>query len=289
MSTQRATAADLAIARVAAKQHGVIALEQLRSIGVDSNATAYRLRIGRLHRVHRGVYAVGHSKLSDQGRWMAAVLACGPRAVLSHRSAAALWRMLAPRAGPVDITVPSASGRAKRTGIRLRRTASLTQQETTRRTNIPVTSPARTLADLRSASVDDLNRARRQAKVHGYPIHAIASTPIDLTRSELERRFLRLCTRRRLPSPEVNVRVGDYVVDFLWRRSRLIVETDGYRYHSGRAAFDQDHRRQAHLIAAGYEVLRFTWSQVVDDPSEVATAVRARLTPTLTQPEPATR
>ena len=105
----------------------------------------------------------------------------------------------------------------------------------------------------------------------------------DLTRSELENRFLQLCRRHRLPSPEVNASVGDYVVDFLWRRSGLIVETDGYRYHSGRAAFEHDRARDASLAAAGHEVLRFSWRQIDRTPDVVIATVRARLTPTLPQ------
>ena len=135
----------------------------------------------------------------------------------------------------------------------------------------------------------ELSRARRQAEVLGYPLGDAATIEPDLTRSELERRFLQLCRRHRLPSPEVNARVGDHVVDFVWRRSGLIVETDGYRYHRGRATFEHDHARQARLVAAGYEVLRFTWRQLIDDPTEVVAAVRARLTPTLTQPQFAPR
>jgi very-short-patch-repair endonuclease len=157
---------------------------------------------------------------------------------------------------------------------------------TTLREGIPVTSPARTLLDLRGCvDVAELGRARRQAEVLGYRLDDAASIEPDLTRSELERRFLRLCRRHRLPSPEVNARIGDHVVDFLWSRSGLIVETDGYRYHSGRAAFEHDHRRQAQLVAAGFQVLRFTWSQVVEEPEQVAAVLRGRLGQvSLTQP-----
>jgi len=157
---------------------------------------------------------------------------------------------------------------------------------TTLREGIPVTNPTRTLLDLRGCvDAAELGRARRQAEVLGYRLDEAASIESDLTRSELERRFLRLCRRHRLPSPEVNARLGDHVVDFLWRRSGLIVETDGYRYHSGRAAFEHDHRRQARLAAAGYEVLRFTWRQVLDDPKEIAAILRSRIGQApLTQP-----
>ena len=285
MSKESANAAEVALARVARNQHGVVTLAQLRAAGVNSQAITYRIRAGRLHRVHRGVYAVGHDRLSDKGRWMAAVLACGPGAVLSHRSAAALWRLLPSSHPATDVTIRSGGGRKRRTGIRIHRSASLTPRLTTLRDGIPVTTPARTLLDLRRCvAPEQLGRARRQAEVLGYPLGDASAIEPDLTRSDLERRFLGLCHRNRLPSPEVNARVGDHVVDFLWRHARLIVETDGYRYHSGRAAFEHDRARDASLAAAGYEVIRFSWRQIDRAPDVVIATVRARLTPALTQP-----
>jgi very-short-patch-repair endonuclease len=282
MSKKVATHVDLLIARVAANQHGVTTVAQLLALGLNHAAISHRVRHGRLHRLHRGVYAVGHSRLSNEGRWTAAVLACGPGAVFSHHAAAALWRLLPSRRGLVDVTVPGNAGRKKRRDIRLHRSTTLTQRETTRRLAIPVTSPARTLLDLRRvATPEELGRARRQADVFGYPLEDAAGIAAEPTRSELERRFLQLCRRHSLPRPLVNARVGDYVADFLSPWASLIVETDGYRYHCGRAAFEHDHARQARLIAHGYEVLRFTWRQVVDEPEEVIAALRARLTPTL--------
>ena len=209
MSKELAKAPDLAIARVAANQRGVIALEQLRAIGVDSPAITYRVQLGRLHRVHRGVYAVGHARLSNEGIWMAAVLACGPGAALSHHAAATLWLMLPPHTRPVEVTVPGVGGRAKRKGIRLHRSSTLTQQETTLRRGIPVTTPSRTLIDLRScATPEDLSKAQRQAEFRGYRIDDAELGEPDQTRSELERRFLRMCHTAPLPSPEVNVPIG---------------------------------------------------------------------------------
>jgi hypothetical protein len=282
MFTQRAHDAERRVARLAASQHGVVSLDQLRAIGISAETARQRMRRGRLHRVHRGVYAVGHPRLSSEGRWMAAVLACGTGAALSHRSAAELWRMLAPRTGPVDVTVPHRSGRSRRHGIRLHRRASLTQPETTRRVGIPVTSPVRTLTDLRScATPDELNRAHRQAEFLGYRTEAPDPKPIEFARNELERRFLRLCQLHHLPAPLVNAPLLGYKVDFLWPQPRLVVETDGYEAHSGRASFEYDRRRAAQLVAAGYEVIRFTWRQVIDEPTGVIAALRARLTPSL--------
>jgi len=248
MSKERARSVDSLIARVAASQYGVITLEQLRASGVDSDAISYRLRIGRLYRRHRGIYAVGHPSLSDEGLWMAAVLACGPGAVLSHRPAAVLWRLLSRARGPVDVTVRGDGGRRPRQGIRLHRSATLTQQETTRRLNIPVTNPARTLTDLRGCvSPDEWSRARRQAEFFGYQVDAAIPKSTEMTRSELERHFLRLCLRHHLPAPLVNAPLCGYEVDFLWSGAKLVVETDGYDAHSGRESFEYDHRRQAKL------------------------------------------
>jgi very-short-patch-repair endonuclease len=225
---------------------------------------------------------VGHAAETNESRWMGAVLACGDGAVLSHRAAAALWRLLPPSRGPIDVTVPRGGGRKNRRGIRIHRSSALTQLQTTRRASIPVTTPARTLLDLRRCvPADVLGRARRQAEVLGFRLDDAVEIEPELTRSELERRFLRLCHDAHLPSPEINAPVGGYVVDFLWRRRGVVVETDGYRYHRGRAAFEHDHRRQAHLVAAGHEVLRFTWRQIADEPEAVVAAVRARLTPAL--------
>jgi very-short-patch-repair endonuclease len=278
MRQQSAIAPERTLARVAANQHGVVSLEQLRAIGFSQEAVSRRVRAGRLHRLYRGVYAVGHTRLSDEGRWKAAVLACGPGAALSHRAAAAHWRMLPAPRGPVDVTVPGHGGRKQRKGIRLHRSSSLYLAQTTLRTGIPVTTPARTLADLRRcATADELATARRQAEVRGYRLDEQDGDQPDLTRTELERRFLRLCLRYGLPRPEVNVKILNYVVDFLWRDLSLIVETDSYRYRGGRAAFEYDYRRQARLIAAGFDVLRFTWNQVVGEPVEVVAALGVRL------------
>lgn len=184
--------------------------------GISPDAAIARTRTGRLHRVHRGVYAVGHEGLSDRGLRMAAVLAIGPRAVLSHRPAAALWGLLPPAGGAVDVTVPSAGGRRRRRGIRTHRSASLAAGDIARRDRIPVTTPARTLRDLRpQVAPQQLDRALRKASYLGYRVEDLPE-PAP-TRSELERRFLSLCRRRRIREPEVNVAVAGFVVDFLWR------------------------------------------------------------------------
>lgn len=209
---------------------------------------------------------------------MAAVLAHGEGAVLSHRSAAELWRLFAPREGAVDVTVPSSGGRRRRPGIRLHRSPSLPIAATTRLRGIAVTTPARTIADLRRAvTADELRLAIRQAEFLGLDLGNEGGVELDLTRSPLERRFLRMCRRHRLPKPEVNTKIGFREVDFLWRDRRLIVETDGYGSHRGRVAFEDDRAKDVELKLLGYEVVRFTWRQVTDEPKAVATKLRALL------------
>jgi very-short-patch-repair endonuclease len=207
---------------------------------------------------------------------MAAALACGEGAAVSHRSAAELWRLLKPTEGPIDISVPGDAGRARRVGIRLHRRAALQPEAVTRRYGIPVTKLAQTIADLRGCSSEkELRRAIRQAGVRGLPLGPEIDR--DPTRSDLERGFLRLCRQHGLPVPEVNVRIGRHEVDFLWREARLVVETDGYRYHRGRQAFEDDRARDLDLRDRGYDVLRVSYRQVTTEPRRVAAAVRTAL------------
>jgi very-short-patch-repair endonuclease len=209
---------------------------------------------------------------------MAAVLACGNHALLSHRSAAELWGLLSPREGHVHVTVPGRGGRKKRAGIRLHRSPSLRRSATTRRKGIAVTRPARTLADLRRvATTDELRRAIRQAEFLGFDVGEEARREPVLTRSPLKRRFLRMCRRHRLPAPEVNVQIGKFEVDFLWRDRKLIVETDGYDAHRGREAFEADRAQDAELRVLGFNVVRFTYRQVHDRWSWVERTVHALL------------
>lgn len=203
---------------------------------------------------------------------MAAVLACGEGAVLSHHSAAVLWRLLDPADGPVHVSIQTAAGRHRRQGIRLHRRTSLDRRSVTQRRGIPVTAPAQTIADLKGmVTPARLRRALRQAEVLGYP------TGLDVaperTRSELEDLFLRLCRRHGIPTPEVNVRIAGREVDFLWRPQRVVAETDGYRYHRGSVAFEDDHDRDLDLRAAGYDIVRLTYRQVSANPARVAASI----------------
>jgi very-short-patch-repair endonuclease len=276
MSDPRATP-DLLVARIAARQHGVVSIAQIQAAGLDKHQVLHRVRTARLHRIHRGVFAVGHSHLPKEGRWMAATLAGGDAAVLSHRSAASLWALLPNHeTSDTEISVPGDGGRKRRAGIRLHRCPSLLPEQVTRHLGIPVTTPSRTIADLRGAvSPQELRRARRQAEVLGLPLGSSAGP--DGTRSELEFLFLDLCRKHRLPTPEVNIRISSLLVDFAWRDRQLIVETDGYKYHRGRIAFEGDRARDLKLRALGYDVIRLTYRQVMDRPEEVVAALRMGL------------
>jgi very-short-patch-repair endonuclease len=246
---------DRLLARIAARQHGVISAGQLHEAGIGDQGISKRTKAGRLHRLHRGVYAVGHPRLSFEGTCMAAVLALGEGAAVSHKTAAALWGMLKPADGPIHVSVPGDGGRRKRRDITIHRSHTLIADLVTRRNGIAVTKPARTLHDLHRISPQPVfRRALRRA----LDLRLVGSTDVrrepDLTRSELERIFLRLCRRHRLPQPEVNARLGPHEVDFLWRRHRVVVETDGFRHHGDRTAFEADRARDAHLQSLGFRV-----------------------------------
>ncbi len=207
---------------------------------------------------------------------MAAVLASGDGTVLSHMSAAALWGLLKPIDGPVDVSVPTRAGRRKRLGIRVHRSASLSPGQLTRRLHIPVTTPARTIEDLQGEAPPHLvRRATRQAEMAKYRLGPRVKG--DRTRSDLERDFLTLCRRHGIPAPEVNVKVGRWTVDFLWREQRIAVETDFYDYHRGRVAFQDDRARELGLRRHRLAVHRFSEEQVNDEPEEVAADLRDAL------------
>jgi very-short-patch-repair endonuclease len=294
------------IAGFAERQHGVIATAQLYWLGLTETQVRTRAANGTLHRVHRGVYAVGHRALTRKSFWMAAVLACGRGAILSHGDAAELWEMRRPSSGgangsPIDVAVPSGGAGRTRRGLTVHRLRTLRDEETTTEDGIPVTSPARTLLDLATAlprrqlerAIDEADRLRRcneqdligilAAHEHqpGAGVlravlgqHRVGSTA---TRSELEERFLALCLKRRLPPPAVNVPVLDYVVDFLWQEVDLVVEVDGRATHGTRRAFQADRDRDGRLAVAGYRVLRFTWWDVTRRPAVVADRIRRML------------
>jgi very-short-patch-repair endonuclease len=289
---------DRAVGALAERQHGVVSRRQLLELGVGADAIDPRLRLKRLCPIHRGVYTIGHRLLSQDGRWMAAVLACGPNAVLSHRAAAALWGM---RAGVwVEVTV--ADGRRARGGIQVHRAVLPPDERTTHR-GIPTTTVPRTLLDL-SAVVGKrhLRSALREAEhlrltdplsLHDlsarYPrrpglrairaLLAEASIGARIIRSELEERFQEFLIRAGLPLPQTNAVVEGYEVDCVWPEQRLIVELDGHASHSPAHAFELDRARDRRLEAAGWRVIRITWRQLEQEPELVEADLRRLLQP----------
>lgn len=293
---------DATIRELAARQHGVVAREQLVRAGVPDHKIEYRLKTGRLQRLYRAVYRVG-PVAGAREREMAAVLACGETAVLSHDSAAATWE-LAPAQGDGAAVHVSVQGgcRAPGRGVRVHRVGPLATDEITRLDGIPITTPARTLLDLaahanegaleralaradRAGAVDreSIERllARRPRRPGARRLAALlAGTRPALTRSEAEARFLALIRKARLREPEANVVVRGYEVDLLWRAERLVVEIDGYAFHSSRAAFEADRRRDSALAASGFRVVRVTWAQLSNEPEALLARIAQALVTT---------
>jgi very-short-patch-repair endonuclease len=272
----------------------VVSAAQLHELGLTRDAIRRRREAGRLHPLHAGVYAVGHSAVGGHGRWLAAVLACGPDAVLSHRSAAELWGLLLVTGRTADVTVPR--GRRASAAINLHWPRQLEHADRVVRDGIPVTAVARTLLDLAAmlsprqleGAFDEADRLglidrarlgalcgrRGQRGVREFRRLAARLLPATVqTRSALEYRFLTLCRDRGLPEPEANARVAGLEVDVLWRSRRLVVELDGHAYHRGHAAFERDRLRDATLQAAGHRVIRVTHRRLEEDPEAVMATV----------------
>jgi very-short-patch-repair endonuclease len=299
---------DRAIGGLAERQHGVVSRAQLSELGLGDGAIEHRMRLGRLRPVHRGVYTIGHRLLTQDGRWMAAVLTYGPHAVLSHRAAAALWGM---RGGArVEVTLPG--GRRGRDGIQVHRSVLPADERTTHR-GIPTTTVPRTLLDL-SAVVTKrhLRGALREAEhlrlsdplslhdliarnPHRPGLKAIkallaeASVGARIIRSELEERFQDFLVRAGLPLPQTNVVIEGYEVDCVWREQRLIVELDGHASHSPTHAFELDRARDRRLEAAGWRVIRITWRQLEQEAELVEADLRRLLQPDQSRTAPLPR
>jgi very-short-patch-repair endonuclease len=272
------------LADLAARQWGVVTRAQLTALGVGDSGVRDWVQSGRLHRLYRGVYAVGHDRLRSEGRRLAAVLACGPGAVLSHRDAAALWDLRQSHSAYIDVTVPSRNGRRRQHGIRLHRTSRLRPEEVTVRDGIPVTTVARTLLDLADVlqgqalrrviteaeylnrfdltaidAVVENNPGRRGAK-----LLAAAGARRHRTRSKLEDRFLAFLERHRVEEPQTGVWIEGYEADFVWTRAGLVVELDGFAAHKTRSTFNADRLRDRRLWKAGFRTMRLT-DQALDD------------------------
>ena len=298
MTTQSASPpVELRLGAIADRQYGLITRAQLLDIGVGRQGIVERVRSKRLRRRYRGVYSVGHAVLRREAHWLAAVLACGPGAVLSHRSGGALWEIAADSATIIDVTVPTQNGRRPPKGIRIHRSGRLSPTEVTVHQGIPVTTVARTLLDYADvASRQSLKRAidesdRRQlfdlnalhAVVQGNPgrkgarLPALAQQPPEPTQSALEERFLRFVERHGLPRPLVGVDLSEYTADFLWPHAKLIVETDGLHAHGTRTAFEHDRRRDRRLLEAGYRTIRLTSGALEREGPAVARQLRSLL------------
>ncbi|MFW5947428.1 MAG: type IV toxin-antitoxin system AbiEi family antitoxin domain-containing protein [Gemmatimonadota bacterium] len=283
------TKADQTIGALAARQHGVVTRRQLIDVGLSPSAVDRRVKQRWLHPLHRGVYAVGPIR-SPRTKEVAAVMACGPSAVVSHRSAAALWGLV-PGDPSADVEVIVPRGDRRRPGIRIRYIRTLRTDEVTRLDGIRVTRPARTLLDLAACSRPrQLERAtaeafarnlttparlrsvlRRHPRTAGIAkLRSLVEGEAPLrTRSEAEEQFLALVRKSQLSRPQSNVSVCGYEVDFLWRPERLVVEVDGRGPHSSPRAFERDRRRDAELTAAGMRVVRVTWRQITEEPLAV--------------------
>lgn len=292
-------AVEAGVAALGAKQHAVFSALQLRELGLTTRAAQKRAKAARLHRIHRGVYSlVPRALLTREGHWMAAVLACGPGAVLSHRTAAALHGLRPTQRTNIDVTVSHRAGR-KRAGIDVHRSTTLAPADTTIVNGIPCTTVARTMFDLAGVvgrrsleraydqaeilEVFDLRAlekqiARNSSRAAARAVrsvlneHYVGSTP---TQSELEEGMLAISRRLGLPDPLINhwIDLGDggpmICADFAWPEQRVIVETDGRKFHGTQQARERDPLRDQRAIAAGWRPLRVTWRQVMRRPQEL--------------------
>lgn len=297
MGTQSGT--DRVIGELAARQWGVVTRRQLLDAGLSRRPVADRVRSGHLLPLHPGVYAVGHARLRREGHWLAAVLAVGPGATLSHRDAAGLHDLRAANHARIDV---STTGKAKSSPrIAVHRTRVLDAQDVTAVRGIPVTTVARTLLDLAGVVPHDhLTRAIKEAERRGvFDLHAVDAAMARTrgrrgpghrrlnaalaerralehhpTRAPLEDALLRLLRDHGLPLPATNAHVEGFEVDAVWRAQRVVVELDGWQDHGTRRAFEQDRERDAVLMAAGWRVIRVTRRRVRERPDHVLSTLR---------------
>lgn len=288
---------DASLAALAGRQYGVVTRAQLRRLGVGETGIDERVRTKRLHRLHRGVYSVGHRALRSEAYRMAAVLACGPGAVLSHAAAGAHLQIRPSSATRIDVTVPARSGRRSQPGIRLHRSGNLEPEDTTTLDAIPTTTVARTLLDLADVLGDQaLKRAIDEAEYRrlfdltaltavvernpgrsGARLLKAVGGPAELTRSVLEDRFLEVVRRRGLPAPRVNAWIDGYEVDFYWPEADLVGEIDGFAAHGTRKRFESDRLRDRRVARKGLQTMRLTANAVSYDEDAIAADLDAAL------------
>jgi hypothetical protein len=286
---------ELAISALAQRQHGHVTRAQLIGLGFGAGAIAYRIRVRRLIPVRAGVYAVGHIPTTPVARAGGAVLACGSGAALSHGSAATLWGIAKRWTFPLEVTV---AAKRRPRNIRVHCSPALTRKDIRWHLGIRVTSPARTLLDIaprlseksltRAANDALLSRHLREGDLADilarFPRHPGARrlrrfvhAPTGPTRSELEDVFAAFVERFGLPRPEINVRVGRYEVDALFRAQRVIVELDGLAYHGNRDAFERDRERDAEMLVQDLETVRITWERLTRQAEKEAARLDAIL------------
>jgi very-short-patch-repair endonuclease len=274
-----------------ATQLGLVTRAQLLDAGITRETIAARVRARRLRLVHRGVYQVGPVAL-PRSRELAAVLACGPGSVLSYVTAGALWTLVEDPGDSEPIHVIPAGDRGRRPGIRAHRSAPLLPDEVAYVDSLPVTNPVRTLIDLASilplrnveqafarGERDELIRRddllaglrRHRTRIGTRVLRALLDRDAApaLTRSQAEERFLELVRKAQLAAPASNATIGNFEVDFYWRKERLVVEVDGYAFHASKRRFEGDRRRDAILTARGLRIMRVTWHQIIDEPEAV--------------------
>ncbi|MGI8712538.1 MAG: DUF559 domain-containing protein, partial [Solirubrobacteraceae bacterium] len=292
---------DREVAALAGRQRTLVTHEQLLDLGAGRAAIWRAAQRARLHRVHHGVYSlVKASARPPLAAEQAATLACGPHAVLSHASAAALWGLLPAPPDPVQLTLAGVLTGRSRPGIEIHLATALDDRDVRRHHGLPVTAPARLLLEMTPSlsgralerMVDEALARRLTSRtaivemLDRYPGRAGTGTLRELvqpgrhstfTRSEAEERMLALIRRGGLDPPECNVTIGGLEVDFLWRREKLVVEVDGYAFHGDAAAFERDRRRDAELRKAGFVVIRITWRQLTRTPEEVLVWIATEL------------
>jgi predicted transcriptional regulator of viral defense system len=284
-------------ASLAREQHGVVSVWQLRELGYSKEALRHAVKTGRLHRIHRGVYALGHDAVSRQARCLAAVLSCEEEALLSHRSAAWLWGLTGRFTSPIEITADSP--RQTREAIRVHSAEALAVDDRDSAEGVPVTAVPRTLLDF--AAVDPrylgqaLDNAQRLGLLDLIAIDALTTRSRGFrgvgrlrdalkphrtsayTRSGLERRFLELVRKAKLKPPSMNLFVGEYELDAYWPAERFAVELDTYDYHGSPSAFEEDRIRQESLKLAGIEMTRVTGVRMDREPRAVSNSLRRLL------------
>jgi len=278
-------AIDVLIARLAERSLGIVTRTQLLDAGVTVPAIDHRIRNGRLHPIHSGVYAVGHRALAPDARALAAVLTAPPPAGLAGGHAAAHWRMLSAAVGPVEV-VHGGTTRRGPAGVRLRRTSHL---ELATHRGVPVTTPVRTLVDLahqgpptrlelalNEALALKLVTAPELATRSAGLARLLAEAP-GYTRREAELRLRTLILKAQLPRPAFNAPLLGETVDVLWPDHRLVLEVDGWTTHGRRRSFEQDRRADQRRAAAGYRTLRVTWRQLTEEPEALVARIAATL------------